>query len=109
MFSEAMPSDVRNPTQNWCVFQTFRTRGIPTRICDRSLTGGPAEGFFPNQVGSVGIGILGLLHLALDLAHLVRVLDQPLRTRVVDDESLPAGSERNLAPFPPLAFRQLDV
>src|SRR5206468_3443135 len=89
----------------------FRTRGMPIRSLFRGDDGGadPAERVLPNHLGNVRVLTLDLLELRLHHAHLVDVLDEPLGTRVVADDSLPAGRQRQLAPLAALGARQLDV
>src|SRR5262245_15864713 len=104
------PSEVRNPIQNWWVFQRFRTRGMPTRSLVRDGGGvDPAERVLANHLGNVRVLTLDLLELRLHHAHLVDVLDETLRTRVAADHTLPARRQRQLAPLAALRARQLDV
>src|SRR3970040_1797618 len=99
MFCDWMPSALRKPTQNWCVFQMLSTLGMPTRSVERSLGGGATEGFFANHVGNVRIGIFGLLDPGLDGFHFVDVFDQAFGAGVVADDAPPAGLERDFAPL----------
>src|SRR5262245_22996762 len=96
-----MPRAARKPSQNWWVFHTLSTRGMPTRTALRSLEGGGAERFLANSVRNVGESILGPLHLDFHDLDLVHVLEQALGAGVVDDDALPARGERHLAPGPP--------
>src|ERR1700722_3115188 len=109
MFSDSIPISRRKPTQNWCVVQTFRTFGIPTRTFERSLGGDAAERFFADQIGNVGKRILGLLHLGLDDLHLVQIFYQSLGAGVVNDHALPAFFQRNLAPLAALAAFEFHI
>src|SRR2546422_10285421 len=84
---------------------------MPIRSLFRGDDGGadPAERVLPNHLGTVRVLTLDLLELRLHHAHLVDVLDEPLGTRVVADDALPAGRQRHLAPLPALGARELDV
>src|SRR5215470_6859523 len=95
-----MPSAVKKPCQNWCVDQRFRTRGMPIRSSARrdGFGAGAAEGVLANHLGNVRVLTLDLLELRLHRPHLVRVLDESLRTGVSADHALPAGGQRDLAP-----------
>src|SRR5262245_9208736 len=101
------PSAVKNPTQNWCVDQIFRTRGIPTRSSERGFAS--TEGLAANQFSHVGMRTLILLQSRFHGLHLVDILDQPLRTGVAADDTLPALFKRNLAPWATGRARQLHV
>src|SRR5207302_10513051 len=87
------------------------TLGMPTRSCERSLGWRlvPAEAFLANHVCNVGKRILRLLDSGLDNLHFVQVFHEPLRTRIVHDDALPARREWNLAPCPSLALEQFHV
>src|SRR5580704_190756 len=100
----------------------LRTLGIPTRSWERSLflflssflpfplaLGVAAEGFCPNQVCNIWIGIFGLLNSGLDYFHLVQIFDQPFGAGVVDDDAFPALGKGDFAPFAALAAEQFDV
>src|SRR5438093_330196 len=102
------PSAPNRPTQNWCVDQTFRARGMPTRSLDRDGAGA-AERVLPNQLGNVRVVTLDVLQPGFDLAHLVHVLDQSLGARVATDHPLPARGERDLAPLAARCAGQLHV
>src|SRR3989475_10284007 len=84
---------------------------MPIRSLFRGDDGGadPAERVLPNHLGNVRVLTLDLLELRLHHAHLVDVLDEPLGTRVVADDALPAGRQRHLAPLAALGARELDV
>src|SRR5262245_64509890 len=83
---------------------------MPTRSLFRDGPGAdPAERVLPNHLGNVRVLTLDLLELRLDHAHLVDVLDEPLRARVAADDPLPARCQRQLAPLAALGARQLDV
>src|SRR5437899_10226917 len=69
----------------------------------------PAERVLANHLGNVRVLTLDLLQLRLHHAHLVDVLDEPLRTGVVADDALPAGRQGHLAPLAALRARELDV
>src|SRR5213592_683852 len=104
------PRAVNRPIQNWWVDQRFRTRGTPTRRLARDGAGADsAERVLANHLGNVRVLTLDLLELRLHHAHLVDVLDEPLRTRVAADHALPALGQRHLAPRAPLGAGQLDV
>src|SRR3990172_1837806 len=107
MPSGSMPRAVRKPHQKWCVDQTLRTRGIPTRRLDRDL--GSAVGVLANHLGNVRVATLDLLQLGLDHAHLVGVLDKTLGARVAADDPLPPLRQRHLAPGSSLAVRETDI
>src|ERR1043166_5596559 len=104
MWRAPIPRASRNPSQNWCVDQRFRTRGIPTRsfarVCAVSALGamGSLEGGLANHFSSVWVGIFHGLHAFLDDTHLVHVFEQSLRTRIAADDALPSRLERDLAP-----------
>src|SRR5206468_757483 len=87
------------------------TLGMPTRSCERSLRWPlvAAEAFLPNHVCNIGKCILRLLDSGLDNLHFVQVFDEPLRTRIVHDDTLPARRQWNLAPCPSLALEQCHV
>src|SRR5437899_3863299 len=84
---------------------------MPIRSLFRGDDGGadPAERVLPNHLGNVRVLTLDLLELRLEHADLVDVLDEPLGTRVVADDALPAGRQRQLAPLAALGARELDV
>src|SRR3989337_2366241 len=107
MPSGSMPRAVRKPHQKWCVDQTLRTRGIPTRRLDRDL--GAAVGVLANHLGNVRVATLDLLQLGLDAAHLVDLLGETFGAGVAADDPLPAFRDGHLAPGPPSAVGQTDI
>src|SRR5205823_14165825 len=68
-----------------------------------------SERVLANHLGNVRVLTLDLLELCLHHAHLVDVLDEPLGARIAADDPLPAGRQRQLAPFAALRARQLHV
>src|SRR5580692_10738704 len=103
----AIPRDVRKLTQNWCVDQMLRTRGIPTRSCARVL--GAAEGGGTNHFRHVWISTFALIDPSFHDPHFVDVLQQPLRTGIAADDAFPAFRDRNFAPRPSRRPGQLHV
>src|SRR5271154_5244461 len=87
----------------------FRTLGIPTRSCERSLGGDAAEGFFANHVGNIRKGIFGPLDIGLDHLHFIQIFHKPFGARIIYDDAPPACSEGNLAPLAAGASVELDV
>ena len=85
---------------------------MPTRSSSprrRRTRPGAAERVLPNHLGNVRVLTLDLLQLGLHHAHLVDVLDQPLRAGVAADHPLPALAERQLAPRAALRAGELHV
>src|SRR5580692_4766437 len=109
MFSDATPKAFRKPTQNWLVVQIFRTLGMPTRSCERSLGGDATEGFFANQVGNIRKGIFRPLDFGLDDFHFVQIFHESFGTRIINNHALPASAQGNFAPLAALASVQFDI
>src|SRR5438552_7248363 len=109
MFSGEIPRDRRNPIQNWCVDQTFNTRGMPTRSFERSLADGAAESFPANHLCNAWECIFRFLHPLLNNFQLMHIFHQALRTRIADNHPFPALSERYFAPWSALSIRQFYV
>src|SRR5215831_15212381 len=103
----AIPSEVRNPSQNWWVDHTLRTRGMPIRSSDRGLS--PAEGAAANHFRHVRISTFRLLNTILQDPHLVHVFDQAFRAGVAADDAFPTFRDRHLAPWPAFGCGQLHV
>ena len=106
----SMPSASKKPSQNWCVDQTFRMRGMPTRSSARDRRAGVRRKASSRTISAtLGCALLTSSSCAfttrISLASSTRPFGQelPLITR-----SQP-GAERHLAPRPPLRPGQLHV